>query len=109
MVAKVMNMDSTGAGGRESLGSADHMASAIEVAVSAGSKEGSDHVITLRDPKDPDGPTLVFTPAEWEAFVAGVRDGEFDLDESGALVELDSQGRPVRQGAGGGAGDPGAR
>jgi hypothetical protein len=23
---------------------------------------------------------LVFTPREWAAFVAGVRDGEFDLD-----------------------------
>jgi len=96
-------MDSTGAGRRESPGSADHVATAIEVAVSPGSKEGSDHVITLRDPKDPDGPTLVFTPAEWDAFVAGVRDGEFDLDESGALVELDSQGRPVRPG---GSGEP---
>jgi hypothetical protein len=108
MVARVMNMDSTGAGRRESPGSADSVASAIEVAVSAGSKEGSDHVITLRDPKNPDGPTLVFTPAEWEAFVAGVRDGEFDLDESGALVELDSQGRPVGPGAGGNPGNPGA-
>ncbi len=101
-------MDSTGAGRRESPGSADHVATAIEVAVSPGSKEGSDHVITLRDPNDPDGPTLVFTPAEWDAFVAGVRDGEFDLDESGALVELDSQGRPVRPGGSGEPGGPAA-
>jgi hypothetical protein len=35
-------------------------------------------VIAMRDSKDPDGPKLVFTPAEWAAFVAGVRDGEFD-------------------------------
>jgi hypothetical protein len=40
----------------------------------------------------------VFTPGEWKAFVAGVRNGEFDLDESGALVELDGHGRPVRRG-----------
>jgi len=85
-------MDSTGAGRREPEGGEP----AIEVTVAAGSKEGSDHVIMLRDPKDPGGPTLVFTPAEWEAFVAGVRDGEFDLDETGALVELDADGRPVR-------------
>jgi hypothetical protein len=52
----------------------------VEVAVTEGSKEGSDHVITIRDSKNPDGPKLVFTPAEWEAFTAGVRDGEFDLD-----------------------------
>jgi Domain of unknown function (DUF397) len=39
-----------------------------------------DHVITVRDSKNPDGPKLVFTPAEWEAFTAGLRDGEFDID-----------------------------
>jgi Domain of unknown function (DUF397) len=31
----------------------------------------------VRDSKNPDGPTLIFTPAEWDAFVAGVRAGEF--------------------------------
>jgi hypothetical protein len=47
----------------------------------------------MRDGSDPDGPVLVFTPAEWEAFVAGVRDGEFDLDETGALVDLGGEDR----------------
>ena len=28
---------------------------------------------------------LYFTEAEWEAFILGVRDGEFDLDEEGNL------------------------
>ena len=51
----------------------------VEVATEAGSKENSDHVITIRDGKNPGGPKLVFTPAEWDAFVAGVKDGEFDL------------------------------
>jgi len=36
-------------------------------------------VIAVRDFKDPTGPALVFTPAEWQAFVGGVKDGEFDL------------------------------
>jgi hypothetical protein len=36
--------------------------------------------IQTRDSKDPDGPVLTFTPAEWSAFICGVRDGEFDLD-----------------------------
>lgn len=36
--------------------------------------------IVVRDSKDPSGPVLVFTPAEWAAFTAGVRDGEFDLE-----------------------------
>jgi Domain of unknown function (DUF397) len=35
--------------------------------------------IAVRDSKDPDGPRLVFTPDEWQAFVAGVKTGEFDL------------------------------
>jgi len=36
-------------------------------------------VIAMRDSKRPDGPVLIFTPAEWEAFTLGVQDGEFDL------------------------------
>jgi hypothetical protein len=35
--------------------------------------------VAVRDSKDRDGPVLVFTPLEWEAFVGGVRNGEFDL------------------------------
>ena len=37
-------------------------------------------VVAVRDSKDPDGPKLIFAPAEWDAFTAGVRDGQFDLD-----------------------------
>jgi len=36
-------------------------------------------VVAVRDSKDPHGPALAFTPAEWAAFAAGVRAGEFDL------------------------------
>lgn len=32
----------------------------------------------VRDSKDRQGPTLLFTPAEWQAFVEGVKQGEFD-------------------------------
>jgi hypothetical protein len=35
--------------------------------------------VQIRDSKDPCGPALAFTPAEWSAFVGGVKDGEFDL------------------------------
>jgi len=35
--------------------------------------------IAVRDSKNPAGPVLVFTPAEWDAFVAGAKDGEFDI------------------------------
>ena len=38
-----------------------------------------DQAIAVRDSKDPSGPALTFTPAEWAAFIAGAKDGEFDL------------------------------
>jgi hypothetical protein len=51
----------------------------VQVAFLAGSKEGSDQVIAMRDSRQPGGPVLIFTPDEWRAFTAGVHDGEFDL------------------------------
>ena len=36
-------------------------------------------VVAVRDSKDPTGPVLIFTPAEWAAFLGGAKDGEFDL------------------------------
>ena len=35
--------------------------------------------IAVRDSKNPAGPALIFTPAEWDAFVGGAKDGEFDV------------------------------
>ncbi|MGV9723046.1 DUF397 domain-containing protein [Nocardia beijingensis] len=35
-------------------------------------------LVGVRDSKNPTGPALLFTPGEWDAFVAGARDGEFD-------------------------------
>ena len=32
----------------------------------------------VRNSKDPTGPVLRFTRAEWDAFVSGVRNGELD-------------------------------
>jgi hypothetical protein len=37
----------------------------------------SGHVL-LKDTKDPAGPQLRFDASEWQAFIAGVRAGEFD-------------------------------
>jgi hypothetical protein len=37
--------------------------------------------VAIRDSKDPDGPVLRFNATEWDAFVQGVRGGEFDLPE----------------------------
>ena len=38
-----------------------------------------DEAIAVRDAKNPAGPALIFTAAEWDAFVGGAKDGEFDL------------------------------
>ncbi|MFI7668595.1 DUF397 domain-containing protein [Nocardia sp. NPDC049526] len=37
----------------------------------------SDGVVGVRDSKNPTGPALVFAPAEWDAFMAGVHNGGF--------------------------------
>lgn len=36
-------------------------------------------LIGVRDSKDKDGPHLVFTKAEWKAFIQGAKQQEFDL------------------------------
>lgn len=36
-------------------------------------------VVAVRDSKDPDGPKLIFEPAQWLALTSGVKAGEFDL------------------------------
>lgn len=35
--------------------------------------------VLLRDSKNPSGPVLAFTKAEWRAFIGGVRKSEFDI------------------------------
>jgi hypothetical protein len=72
-------MDLTSATWRKSSRSSGNGGACVEVAVLPGSKEGSDRVIAVRDSKNPGGSALIFTPAEWRAFTAGVHDGEFDL------------------------------
>ncbi|GAA2378370.1 DUF397 domain-containing protein [Nonomuraea africana] len=44
----------------------------VEVAPAAGG-------VMVRDSKNPGGAVLAFTGGEWRAFLAGVRDAEFDL------------------------------
>ena len=35
--------------------------------------------IAMRNSGRPESPSLIFTPAEWGAFVSGAREGDFDL------------------------------
>jgi hypothetical protein len=51
--------------------SSSHGGACVEVAPMPGS-------VAVRDSKDPEGPILVFTPAEWHAFLDGAKSGEFD-------------------------------
>ena len=34
--------------------------------------------VAVRNSRFPDGPVLRFTPAEWDAFIGGAHQGEFD-------------------------------
>ncbi|AEW94692.1 MULTISPECIES: DUF397 domain-containing protein [Streptomycetaceae] len=36
------------------------------------------HTVAVRDSKDPQGPSLAFSPASWSAFVTAVEAGDFD-------------------------------
>jgi hypothetical protein len=38
-----------------------------------------DNQVAVRDSKHREGPVLIFTPVEWEAFLGGVSDGQFRL------------------------------
>jgi hypothetical protein len=38
-----------------------------------------DDAVAVRDTKNREGGMLVFTTAEWSAFLSGAKDGEFDL------------------------------
>jgi hypothetical protein len=38
-----------------------------------------DTAVAVRDSKDRSGPALIFTYAEWAAFVGSTKDGEFDI------------------------------
>ncbi|MEO3809618.1 DUF397 domain-containing protein [Sphaerisporangium sp. B11E5] len=39
----------------------------------------TDGWIAVRDSKDPSNPALLYTESEWQAFIEGAKNGEFDL------------------------------
>ena len=65
--------DLTGAVWHKSTRSGGNGGDCVEVAVNLPG------VVAVRDTKDRAGAALVFTHTEWRAFLAGFRDGEFDL------------------------------
>ncbi len=59
--------DLTGSNWRKSSYSSANGGNCVEVAA------GGPGVVAVRDSKDPDGPALIFTPADWSAFIAGLK------------------------------------
>jgi hypothetical protein len=53
----------------------------VEVAINkaVSNADSIEVAVRVRDSKDPSGPVLMFTRAEWDAFTAGVLNGEFDV------------------------------
>ena len=43
-------------------------------------------LVAVRNTRERDGMVVIFNQLEWEAFVLGVRDGEFDLPVEPATV-----------------------
>jgi hypothetical protein len=70
---KGLSVDLTDAKWQKSSRSGPNCDNCVEVAF-------MDGAIAVRDSKSPTGPVLLFTQDEWDAFVGGAKDGEFDLD-----------------------------
>jgi hypothetical protein len=71
--AKGFRVDLSQAAWHKSTRSGPNCDNCVEVAFVSGA-------IAVRDSKNPSGAALIFTPDEWDAFVGGAKDGEFDLD-----------------------------
>jgi hypothetical protein len=59
--------DLTGTNWRKSSYSSGNGGACVEVAA------GGPGVVAVRDSKDPDGPALIFSPADWSAFIASLK------------------------------------
>ena len=70
--SKGFRVDLDSAVWRKSTRSGPNCDNCVEVAFVGGA-------IAVRDSKNQSGPSLLFTSGEWDAFLAGARDGEFDL------------------------------
>jgi len=57
---------------RKSLSSGPQGGNCVEIA------HLQDGQVAMRNSRYPTGPALLFTRAEWDAFIGGAKDGEFD-------------------------------
>ncbi|MEU4226166.1 DUF397 domain-containing protein [Nonomuraea sp. NPDC026600] len=65
-------MDLSAAVWRKSSRSSDNGGQCVEVALNLPG------VVAVRDSKDPNGPKLLFSPADWKTFVNSLKAGDFD-------------------------------
>ena len=72
MKIDIKDIDLSDAVWHKSTRSGTHTDNCVEVAFVG-------EAIVVRDSRNPDAAQLVFTPNEWDAFVEGAKDGEFDL------------------------------
>lgn len=58
----------------------------VEVALADSPQLGTDpevdRLFLVRDSKDPDGPVLAFSPAEWDAFLITIKNGTLTADRA---------------------------
>lgn len=66
-------MDLTRAEWRKSSYSGGNGGTCVEVA------RNIPNVVAIRDSKNPDGPALVFSAADWQGFMASIKTGRLDL------------------------------
>lgn len=74
IASKGMSIDLETAVWRRSSRSGPRPGNSVEVAF-------VDNAVALRDSTNPGGAVLIFTAAEWDAFVDGAKDGEFELGD----------------------------
>ncbi len=70
---KLDSLLSTNTGWHKSSRSGPYSDNCVEVAFLP---EG---VVAVRDSKNPTGPALIYTQSEWDAFILGAKDGEFNI------------------------------
>ena len=75
--ADLAGVDLAGLGWRRPAGAEDDEPGVMEVAITR--RAGGGSWVLLRVSGDPEGRVLVYDEHEWECFLDGVRNGEFDL------------------------------
>ena len=69
-------MDLSGAAWRTSTYSGGNGGQCVQVATVTGRRGEPDRICSVRDSKNPGGPTLAFGPSQWQQFTDAIKAGE---------------------------------